>query len=544
MKKHLIGIAVLLIVLKILFILFIPVPLGFSDSLTHIEGAKVFFANPGFSSAISTQKYIIFPILISPILFFKDMNIVYFLILVLNAIVSSLIIFPAYKLAKEFLKERESILFAMVIAVLPAIFISSFYVMSEALFYLIAMTSIYILFKAFTEKKRKWDLLAGIFIGITLLIKTTGLIILPVAFFLLLQAIRKKQWAIVKNKIFLGISGFLILLPFLIAKAQRNGFTFVGILGYTNEINNITHATNISAKVLWAFFYTDYVILLSIIICSFIFISALIKYKQKNEKEQIFLQLTFWFIIGTILIAANNGSYFSNIEDTRIIGRYVETSLGLLILTSLIFINDWKSKWNTQKTILFLFVTITTPFILTKSLLPLNNAGLAHIGVIQIIFQYFNIPIVLLTILISILTFLLLKIKSIKQKKLLYFLFLYFLLISVLSTGMIMYDSNRNWASLEEVELGQWVNANIEKDATFLIDMDDMPKIDYKDKPSKVFETKDIPIYVIAYWIYGEYTITNVSEAEEYDYIISTQNLKYEIIKEGETIKIYKVNTL
>ena len=544
MKKHLIGIAVLLIVLKILFILFIPVPLGFSDSLTHIEGAKVFFANPGFSSAISTQKYIIFPILISPILFFKDMNIVYFLILVLNAIVSSLIIFPAYKLAKEFLKERESILFAMVIAVLPAIFISSFYVMSEALFYLIAMTSIYILFKAFTEKKRKWDLLAGIFIGITLLIKTTGLIILPVAFFLLLQAIRKKQWAIVKNKIFLGISGFLILLPFLIAKAQRNGFTFVGILGYTNEINNITHATNISAKVLWAFFYTDYVILLSIIICSFIFISALIKYKQKNEKEQIFLQLTFWFIIGTILIAANNGSYFSNIEDTRIIGRYVETSLGLLILTSLIFINDWKSKWNTQKTILFLFVTITTPFILTKSLLPLNNAGLAHIGVIQIIFQYFNIPIVLLTILISILTFLLLKIKSIKQKKLLYFLFLYFLLISVLSTGMIMYDSNRNWASLEEVELGQWVNANIEKDATFLIDMDDMPKIDYKDKPSKVFETKDRPIYVIAYWIYGEYTITNVSEAEEYDYIISTQNLKYEIIKEGETIKIYKVNTL
>ena len=544
MKKHLIGIAVLLIVLKILFILFIPVPLGFSDSLTHIEGAKVFFANPGFSSAISTQKYIIFPILISPILFFKDMNIVYFLILVLNAIVSSLIIFPAYKLAKEFLKERESILFAMVIAVLPAIFISSFYVMSEALFYLIAMTSIYILFKAFTEKKRKWDLLAGIFIGITLLIKTTGLIILPVAFFLLLQAIRKKQWAIVKNKIFLGISGFLILLPFLIAKAQRNGFTFVGILGYTNEINNITHATNISEKVLWAFFYTDYVILLSIIICSFIFISALIKYKQKNEKEQIFLQLTFWFIIGTILIAANNGSYFSNIEDTRIIGRYVETSLGLLILTSLIFINDWKSKWNTQKTILFLFVTITTPFILTKSLLPLNNAGLAHIGVIQIIFQYFNIPIVLLTILISILTFLLLKIKSIKQKKLLYFLFLYFLLISVLSTGMIMYDSNRNWASLEEVELGQWVNANIEKDATFLIDMDDMPKIDYKDKPSKVFETKDRPIYVIAYWIYGEYTITNVSEAEEYDYIISTQNLKYEIIKEGETIKIYKVNTL
>src|SRR3989338_10967349 len=544
MKKHLIGIAVLLIVLKILFILFIPVPLGFSDSLTHIEGAKVFFANPGFSSAISTQKYIIFPILISPILFFKDMNIVYFLILVLNAIVSSLIIFPAYKLAKEFLKERESILFAMVIAVLPAIFISSFYVMSQALFYLIAMTRIYILFKAFTEKKRKWDLLAGIFIGITLLIKTTGLIILPVAFFLLLQAIRKKQWAIVKNKIFLGISGFLILLPFLIAKAQRNGFTFVGILGYTNEINNITHATNISAKVLWAFFYTDYVILLSIIICSFIFISALIKYKQKNEKEQIFLQLTFWFIIGTILIAANNGSYFSNIEDTRIIGRYVETSLGLLILTSLIFINDWKSKWNTQKTILFLFVTITTPFILTKSLLPLNNAGLAHIGVIQIIFQYFNIPIVLLTILISILTFLVLKIKNLKPKRFLYFLFLYFLLISTLSTGMIIYDANKNWASLEEVELGQWINANLEKDATFLIDINDMPEIDYRDKPSKVFETKDRPITVIAYWIYGDYSITNISEAEEYNYIISTQDLKYEILKKGETIKIYKVNTL
>ncbi len=544
MKTKLIGIVILLIVLKILLVLFIPVPLGFSDSLTHIEGAKTFFANPSFSSAINTQKYTIFPMLISPLLFLKNMNLVYFFILMLNAIISSLIIFPAYKLAKEFLKERESILVAMVIAVLPAIFISSFYVMSEALFSLVLMITMYVLFKAFTEKKRKWDILAGIFIGIVILIKTQGIILLFIVFFLLLYILMKKQWIIIKNKILLGVSGFFILLPFLIAKAQKNGFTLTGILGYTNEIKNVTHGTNILAKILWRFFYTDYVILVSAIICSFIFILALTKYKQKSEKEKVFLQLTFWLIIGTILIAANNGSYFSNIEDTRIIGRYVEISLGLLVLSSIIFINDWQNKWDIKKTILLLFITITAPFILTKSLFPLNNAGLAHIGVIQIIFQYFNIPIVSLVILISIATFLVLRIKNLKQKRFLYFLFLYFLLISTLSTGMIIYDANKNWASLEEVELGQWINANLEKDATFLIDINDMPEIDYRDKPSKVFETKDRPITVIAYWIYGDYSITNISEAEEYNYIISTQDLKYEILKKGETIKIYKVNTL
>src|SRR3989338_7307686 len=106
MKTKLIGIVILLIVLKILLVLFIPVPLGFSDSLTHIEGAKTFFANPSFSSAINTQKYTIFPMLISPLLFLKNMNLVYFFILMLNAIISSLIIFPAYKLAKEFLKDN------------------------------------------------------------------------------------------------------------------------------------------------------------------------------------------------------------------------------------------------------------------------------------------------------------------------------------------------------------------------------------------------------------------------------------------------------
>ncbi len=542
MNKKLLGIVILLILIKILLAMLITVPLGFSDSLTHLEGAKTFFANPSLSSAISTQKYTLFPLLISPLLFFKDMGFVYFLILVLNAIISSLIIFPTYKIAKEFLHEKESILVATVIAMLPAIFISSFYIMSEALFSLLLITSLYLIFQAYTKQKKKWDILAGISVAATLLTKSIGIILIPIVFFLFLRAIKNKQWSLVKTKILLGLSTFLFLLPFFIAKGQKNGFTLAGILGYSNEITNITHATNPTIKILWLFFYTDYIILASTIICACIFIYALLNYKKKNEKEKIILQLTFWLLIGTILIAANNASYFSNIEDTRIIGRYVEINLVLLILTSIVFIRDWKSHWDFQKTLILLLITITTPFILTRALFPLNNTGLSLLGTIQIIFQLFKLQIWLATIPLLIVVFLILKIKKLKANKFLYFLFLYFLIISLLSTSMIIYDANKNWASLEETELGQWININLAKNATFLIDINDMLDTDFRSKSTNVTETKDRPITVIGYWIYGNYTITDVTEAKKFNYIISTQDLPYDIVKEGETIKIYKVN--
>ncbi len=543
MKKKLLGIFVILILLKILLAVCIPVPLGFSDSLTHIDGAKAFFSNPSFSSAISTQKYTLFPIISSMFLFITDMNRVYFLIMILNAILSSLLIFPMYQLAREFLEEKESALLATVIAVLPAVFISSYYVMSEALFYLLLITTIYCIFKAYTEKRILWDILTGVLLGLTFLTKASAIILLPMIIILFLKAIKNKEWGIVKNKTLLGITSLTVLLPFLVAKAEKNGFTLSGIFGYSSEVQNITQGTNIFAKILWTFFYTDYLLLASGLLSVLILFYALTKYKQKTEKEKVLLQIVLWLSLGVILLAANNGSHFANINDTRVIGRYVELAIPFLLLTSIVFMKDWKRNWDFTKIIIIALVSITTPFILTKALFPLNNAGLSDIGALQIFLQILSIPIWVIIIPLLIITIGIMNTRKIKQRKYLSILFIYFLLTSLLCTAMIIYDTNKNWESLEEVRLGKWINTNLDKNASFLIDETDMPQVDYRDKPSDVTQTKDRPLTVIAYWIYGNYVVTNISEANAYDYVISTQDLPYTIVAQGETIKIYEVNT-
>ena len=135
----------------------------------------------------------LYPFLISPIVGgIEDKILSFHCILVLNAFLSSLIVLPAYYLAKEYLNENDSIIVAFLTVIMPPSFIYSFTIMAENLFFPLFLTSVCFMTKVYKSNNSKNNLLAGIFISLTILTKLIGLV-LAVVYLLEVLYLRWKE---------------------------------------------------------------------------------------------------------------------------------------------------------------------------------------------------------------------------------------------------------------------------------------------------------------------------------------------------------------
>ena len=109
---------------------------------------------------------ILYPLLLSPAYLAKNIAFVYPIMKIINAFISSLIIFPAFLIAKEFFSNRRSLLVAVLISIMPPNFAIAPYILSENLFYPLFLFTIYFIYRSFKEVNYRWDILAGLFIGL------------------------------------------------------------------------------------------------------------------------------------------------------------------------------------------------------------------------------------------------------------------------------------------------------------------------------------------------------------------------------------------
>ena len=162
LKKLLLGYLIFVIIKSILSY-FVPSPSAFSDEYIYAKMAREFFLNFDF---IDYKRYPpVYPILLSMSYLFNDMSIVYFIMKFINSLVSSLIIFPAWFISKEFMNEKNALKMAILVSLIPPIFAFSPLLMSENLFFPLFLFSFYFIYKSFISLDYKWDILAGIFIG-------------------------------------------------------------------------------------------------------------------------------------------------------------------------------------------------------------------------------------------------------------------------------------------------------------------------------------------------------------------------------------------
>ncbi len=550
MKKALIVTFILLIILKITISIFITPALGYSDSLAYTEAAKTFFNTFDLEELFTTGKFPpLYSIILSISYLFQDIQSTIISIKIINAILSSLTLFPAYLISKEFLNKKNSFLTALIITFLPPFFAISFYTFSENLFFPLFLTTIYFLLKSFTENNYKWDILAGLFIALSFLTRIPGIIFYPLLIILILiETIKHKK--IFYNRITTLSISILAILPWVYIKGTIVGFSLNNILGYGMELAVVQESSLILQKITWTILYSNYTIIALAIIPFLLSIELIRKYKTLSKKKKVIIEITLLASLFTIIIAANNSGAIIPYTAHRVIGRYMCIIFPLFILLSVINMNR---KLNTSTTILTtIFLAITTPLILFTNFFPINNSSWAHIGTLKYFLDYISLPSTLtITTLVILASFSFLLIKNYKRKTYLTLILTFFILLSTLNTAIIIYDSKERWEDSSSVQLGYWIKENIDHEASFFIDFQDVK--DYNETIEHNINLEpDRHLTTSAYWIRGDIVnikdIFNQRRSNPYqgymsDYIITTKEYELELIHQEGEIRVYKTQT-
>ena len=547
-----------IVLLKVLLGLFILSPSAYSDEYNYIKLARSFFFDFSFSiHGILTSVYLpLYPSLLSVSYLFKDMTIIYPMMKVINSIISSLIIIPAFLLAKEFLNDKKSLVIAVLISITSSNFLFSNYILSENLFYPLFLFTFYFIYKSLSDNGYKYNLLSGIFLGLSYLTKplVIGIIFAFLfSYMVLFFSSKKLNRELIIKKFLLSLFLFLIVIsPWIIRNINLYGFhlkLFFG--GYTNEAVSIVTDFNVINYIVKFFVYLSYLVLASLIIFPLKMINIF------NKKYFTFLILFIPLLISTLLIVANHGRVVIFFEwfTGRYIGRYVDFLLPLIFIGGFIGADEIK-KNNKFINYLFFFLVVISSLLTLHVLFPINNLLLTWVGVLKYVFEFVfynktNYSVEFLSgslfffiILFMFLFFLIIFLeKRFGFKKLIPFIFIFFILLNVLNYGIIYYDSKTNWYDQEQMQLGLWLNKyDSDKISKILIDKNSYGVLN-KDLQEGIWGgSENTPRTIIGYWLNDNIIIEDLSHIQDYDYVITKSKLNLYLIKEGiNGIYIYQV---
>ena len=180
MKKHLIILLLAITLFKIILSLFINSPhIVFDETAYSLQAHSIWFNHShwigGRVGVVEFSQYPpLYSLLLSP---FSPLPAESFFhgALILNAILSTLAIIPAFYLSREYLTENKSLLIAFLVGIMPSAFIYSYTIMSENLYLPLFLASVYFMKKVADDDSFKHNLLAGIFISLSFLTRILAL---------------------------------------------------------------------------------------------------------------------------------------------------------------------------------------------------------------------------------------------------------------------------------------------------------------------------------------------------------------------------------
>ena len=547
----------IIVLLKILLSSLIPSPSIFSDDYVYMKLARSFFFDFNFTihqAAVDIYPPL-YPMLLSISYLFKDMTIIYPLMKIINALVSSLIIIPAFLLSKEFFTEKKALVIALLISFIPSNFSFSPYIMSENLFYPLSLFTLYFIYKSFLEKGYKYNILAGVFLALSYLTRTIAVNMvgaLVISYFILFFVGKMNKLLVIK-KLFISFCLFLVIIsPWMIRNFYLYGFDLKLLFGpYAQSALNIVTEFKLTNYIIKFLVYISYLILASLIIFPFKLMSIF------NKKNLNFLILFVPLLITTLAIVANHGSRVVFFEwfTGRYIGRYVDFLLPLIYIGG--FIGAERIKIINKTTVaIFSFFLVIGSLLTLHALFPLNNISLTWVGVSKYILEFFfynktdySIELFAGSIMFFIALFLFLFAlllyleKTFSFKKLLPYFFIFLILLNLLNYGVNYYDSKVNWYDGEQMQLSLWLNNyDSDKISNVLFDEESCGQLT-KAEQEKICGGIGNARTVIGYWLNDNLFVGDVSEARDYDYVISKNKLDLPLIKESENgIYIYEVN--
>ena len=168
------GVAVA-VKLIILLIAQFQQPLIVMDETLYFLQAKEVWINHTYilrNKTFGAQYPPLYPLLLSPLTVIVDVNLRYMSGLAVNAILSSLLIFPVFEIARMYLDEKKALIISAITAFAPISLTYSFVWMSENLYFLLFAYSVLWILRGERVK-------AGIGVGLATLTKVIGLALIP-----------------------------------------------------------------------------------------------------------------------------------------------------------------------------------------------------------------------------------------------------------------------------------------------------------------------------------------------------------------------------
>jgi len=538
--KKLLILFVALIVLKIVLSFFIQAPSVFSDEYVHAKLARSFFFDQTFDiheGIPAHQQLPLYPVLLSLSFLFQNMTIVFFVMKLLNILILSTAIFPIFWIAKDFLSEKKALFLTTMVAFIPSMFITSFYLMSENLFYPLFLFWVYFLYRGFRDNDTLFLNLAGIFLALLFLTRFIGLVLVPVMFLLWLFKVRKIKF----RKIFMPYLVSLVLVfPWLLRSVLKFGFSVSGATGNYGVVAEKL-GNNLSSLLLpflnWIVLYFAYLVLSSGILFGLYMLFA---GRIRERNFRLFFWISSLCIAFFILAAANQSSSFRIFFQSpfffftnRPLGRYVDVVLPLLVTIGFVAFEKVKFKKSFLRRPVFLLsgLFLFASQLTIAPLFPYNNANLTLLGVakyaLDILFlgSFVDSMIVWPTFLVLAILLFFVPWIFLRREKWQPTLILIFFIISSIFAFAITYQQSQEWYHTEQMQLGLQLNELSPEPSRIVFDERSCTEKLYRESKEICESSKRSTI--AGFFMNDDIVIGDVYQ-EDADFVISTRFLPLE----------------
>lgn len=377
---YLIGIFFALVIIKSILAIPFQTPWIFADEVVYDNIAQNILGGTLFSDLEYCQTY---PpgysaFLSISYLFSGDKAVIYHTMLIINAILTSSIIFPSYFLLKKYISQKQALLGSVLVSVLPAVTHYSFVLMSEVLFIPLTMFSIWFLHEAFQNNNWWWEFLAGTSIFYLYFTRETGLVfgvalLIALAFFVF-NAERGARLKAAKDKMVLVCS---FVIPFLLWMIYKSFFVshaslydtdsyFNTLMGVFSDIEIFKTFSSLALHEIEYLVLSSYVIIFTI---ATIFIAGCIFIRNRSDfsrhlhlfcsnkslalRSNIIYCLVFSAGLLVITVTHMQTEYMAGNQYYAIFGRYIDPIVPVIFLFGilgfeLLYRNCIGLKWKSE----------------------------------------------------------------------------------------------------------------------------------------------------------------------------------------------------
>ncbi len=577
--RNLLYLYSVIVVVKIILSYFVSAPTGLWDEYIYSKLARSFFFTKDFalSPGIPSPFYPpLYPIVLSISYLAKNMEIVYFLMKIINSVISTLVIIPAYLLSKELLKEEQRFYFVLLTSLLPVFFSFSSYILAENLFFPLFLFSIYFIYKSLKEDTLKNNILASVFISLSFLTKNLGLILIPILFIsIFIKRLALKEKINFKNIIVGVLILILFISPWLIRNSLNFGPSLAGVIEDTakDNLESFLTPSKHGGLFLYSLSLINWIIMhfvaLAISSGLILFFSSFFAFNniRQNRGLYCFVIVALVTILSYAIILSNNAlgqpdsslPSFFRFYTGRPILRYIDILNPLVLMLGIIGLNNYvlSQKNKLKKIILFSIpLFIISVQLIFSNLTPINNLSLTHIGLIKILLGYlinkqitinhaFSLPVLLIMlVLFAVLPLAGFLMNKLRFKKIVYLVLAVFILVNAMNFAINNFQSKKVFESSQS-QIGLLLN-DIEHNKTknFLFDINDQgdPLIN-NSATFKILKEQQYPeqyVSIIGFWI-NHNLFFGDEKLEDMDYLITPQNKMLFSQFEIDRIKIYKL---